>query len=233
MNILLLNAFLTLTVILSAGARPLDGPDPALPPSPIATADLLLHIYQLQPENASRIRRHHQMVLLSNYQESKASSDPNVLLLLENFESTNDQVDQKSPRSTRADQYYSGTDGYVDFYYLPRAKTAPTNNQYPYNHSPPSPVLQPPPRTATPVNKVGRSINTADLSVHQQEIPTSSDEESPDFLSTLVTIPQVWMHDLSHMIIQPLRKDKNPSAERDSFEYFGMVSLLDITIRPQ
>jgi hypothetical protein len=64
----------------------------------------------------------------------------------------------------------------------------------------------------------GRSISTANSSPNHSYI---TDDDPPDFLSTLVTLPQVWMHDLSHMIIQPLRKPS--SGERDSFEYFGMV----------
>lgn len=170
-----------------------------------------------------------------------ATSDPNILLMVENFQS-NQQWSESSvaPRLARdmsrdaepaepSDPEYmeTGTSrgNYYDVYIMPRRSRAPEPR-------PPHTSLLPPPsymHTATPrhynaaeyngqSNRVsGRSINSPIASPNQH----NDDDDPPDFLSTLVTLPQVWMHDLSHMIIQPLRKPS--SGERDSFEYFGMV----------
>ena len=166
-------------------------------------------------------------------------SDPNILLMVENFQSSHQWADEsgKSPRLTRdmssdsSDPPYMemGTSrgNYFDLWLVPR-------RNLPNDQVPPSASLIPPPlhAPATPSkqqqaesgatkngNRVsGRSISSAHMSPNHSD---HSDDDPPDFLSTLVTIPQVWMHDLSHMIIQPLRKPT--SGERDSFEYFGMV----------
>ncbi len=166
-------------------------------------------------------------------------SDPNLLLMVENFQSSHQwsAESSKSPRLTRdmssdnSDPPYleTGTSrgSYFDLWLVPR-------RNWPNDQVPPSASLIPPPlQTSASTSKQnvaessaakngnrvsGRSISSSHMSPNHSE---HSDDESPDFLSTLVTIPQVWMHDLSHMIIQPLRKPT--SGERDSFEYFGMV----------
>jgi hypothetical protein len=167
-----------------------------------------------------------------------AISDPNILLMVENFQ-LNQQWPESSvsPRLARdmsrdaepsePEYMETGTSrgNYYDLYIVPRrGRTA--------DPLPPATSLLPPPsymQATTPQhyyaeynaqqngNRVtGRSISSAGVSPNH-----NNDDDPPDFLSTLVTLPQVWMHDLSHMIIQPLRKPS--SGERDSFEYFGMV----------
>ena len=169
-----------------------------------------------------------------------ATSDPNILLMVENFQS-NQQWSESSAStrlardmsrddSTDPDEYLeTGTSrgNYYDVWIVPRRSR--TADPLP----PPTSLLTPPSymqvttskqynaeyNAQTSGNRVsGRSISTANSSPNHSY---STDDDPPDFLSTLVTLPQVWMHDLSHMIIQPLRKPS--SGERDSFEYFGMV----------
>lgn len=166
-----------------------------------------------------------------------AISDPNILLMMENFQSPG-WPSGNSARLTREMGSESSSDlphlesgtsrgNFYDLWLVPRR----TRTGEPLA---PSASLKPPPvqpaltsdiQTATEKspsksnNKVsGRSISSAHMSPNHSD---SSDDDPPDFLSTLVTIPQVWMHDLSHMIIQPLRKPQ--TGERDSYEYFGMV----------
>lgn len=173
-----------------------------------------------------------------DYGKDITTSDPNILLMLENFQSNPEWPESSvAPRLTRdmsrddSDPAYleTGTSrgNYYDVWLVPRSSR--TADPYP-----PSGSLLPPP-THNPVTTVkqhnaeysmqpggnrvaGRSISSANVSPNHSY---NSDDDAPDFLSTLVTLPQVWMHDLSHMIIQPLRKPS--SGERDSFEYFGMV----------
>lgn len=172
--------------------------------------------------------------------------DPNTTLMVENFQ-INQWPDQSSGGSARLTRQMSPTDDTSDPPYLETGTSRGTflwlvpRRTAPSDPPTPSAVLHPPPASqaasATPPvskekknedetsasksagNKVsGRSISQSPMVPNH---PGGTDDESPDFLSTLVTIPQVWMHDLSHMIIQPLRKPT--SGERDSFEYFGMV----------
>ena len=133
----------------------------------------------------------------------RPTADPNIVLMLENFETGSRS---SVPRPARD---MSGED--MDEMDSSR---------------PPSKYLSPPPapgvttRAKKNSNKVsGRSISSA----HASNQPVEEEEErGPDFLTSLVTIPQVWMSEVSHLIIQPLRKP-NP-GERDSYEYFGMVA---------
>lgn len=166
------------------------------------------------------------------------TSDPNILLMLENFQSKAEWPESSTAPRLARDMSRDDSDpasletgtsrgNYYDVWLVPRrSRTAD-----PY---PPSASLLPPPAhipvtTANQYNAEygmqaggnrvsGRSISSTNVSPNHSY---SSDDDAPDFLSTLVTLPQVWMHDLSHMIIQPLRKPS--SGERDSFEYFGMV----------
>lgn len=132
-------------------------------------------------------------------------SDPNVMLMLETFQSGGRS---RVPRPARD----MSTD----------AEEMDASQDVVYSR-PPSKFLAPPPANGRPVkssNKVtGRSISSS----HVSNQPVEEEEErGPDFLTSLVTIPQVWMSEVSHLIIQPLRKP-NP-GERDSYEYFGMVA---------
>jgi hypothetical protein len=170
-----------------------------------------------------------------------AISDPNILLMVENFQVNQQWAESSaSPRLARdmsrddssdpeSEYLETGTSrgNYYDLWIMPRRSRTP-------DPLPPPTSLLPPPsymqvttskqynaeyNAQTSGNRVsGRSISTTNSSPNHSY---NTDDDPPDFLSTLVTLPQVWMHDLSHMIIQPLRKPS--SGERDSFEYFGMV----------
>lgn len=161
-----------------------------------------------------------------------ATSDPNILLMVEHFQSQDWPATGNSARLTRGSDsseppyLETGTSrgNFYDLWLVPRRNSRS-------GEALPSSLVPPPLQSAATsdkqvatesgqknINKVsGRSISSS----HMSHNSGSSDEDTPDFLSTLVTIPQVWMHDLSHMIIQPLRKPS--SGERDSYEYFGMV----------
>lgn len=214
-----LNVHLLLTLILfhSAGARPLDGDSTALP-----AKDLLLFfpLPETETPNGSHIffvavQQEENPANRDNNKEALRYLDPNFLLLLEHFQPEVEWAGS-APRLTRAHPSTSptyshqSTRSYLDVMYMPRRRSGTDL---------PQTLVPPPTTTPAPANKVGRSISAADLAPNQPDV---AEDENPDFLSSLVTIPQVWMHDLSHMIIQPLRK--NPAGERDSYEYFGMVS---------
>ena len=255
--------FFVLTILLLTDAKPISNGN-RRSQEPIGfTPEMLLYLQLLQSDDGAirsvrgsgggvdRSAAGQSGVLLfvqptDNRNSGDVITDPNILLMLENFQS--DKWPQSGAGSTRLTRQMSPAEEAADPPYLETGTSrgtflwlVPRRNP---SADPPTPsaVLHPPPASqaavtaaavaATPshkseaesvaskaTNKVsGRSISSSQMSPNQSG---SADEESPDFLSTLVTIPQVWMHDLSHMIIQPLRKPS--SGERDSFEYFGMV----------
>lgn len=233
-------SLLLVTLIGVAGAKPLAGGSKQEAPQPNLANSKLTHrffpgmvfLYKLSQGMGERTKKAlsnspHQ-VLVVEYEsapqretDSSTPTDPNIVLLLQHFEAADEEEFSalSAERPTRdmstEDDDAQGNFGFLDLLFVPRRKWSHDQMTLASRLSPP------PPNPPVSINKVGRSINTADMGPNQPYHTEISDDESPDFLSSLVTIPQVWMHDLSQMIIQPLRKDKNPLGERDSFEYFG------------
>jgi len=236
-RLLLLVLFVTLIGV--AGAKPLAGgsyhdstqSNVADPKNFHRFFPGLVFLYKLSQgvkERTKHQRNSPHQVLVVGYEpapkaEANTSTpiDPNIVLLLQHFEAADEEElsalsAERPTRDMSIEDESENNRSFFDLLLIPRRK-------WPDDQMTLATRLSPPPLHNQPVaiNKVGRSISAAEMSPNQPYHTEISDDESPDFLSTLVTIPQVWMHDLSQMIIQPLRKDKNPLGERDSFEYFG------------
>jgi hypothetical protein len=229
---------LFVTLIGVAGAKPLAGgshhdssqTNVADPKNVHRFFPGLVFLYKLSQgvkERTKHQRHIPQQVLVIEYKpvpkpETNTSTpiDPNIVLLLQHFEAADEEEfsalsAERPTRDMSIEDESENNRSFFDLLLVPRRKWPDDQMTLATRLSPP------PPSPPVAINKVGRSISTADMGSNQPYHSEISDDESPDFLSTLVTIPQVWMHDLSQMIIQPLRKDKNPLGERDSFEYFG------------
>lgn len=184
--------------VLSSGARSLGGRAPG---NDSSRHDVLL-LLGLLGDQAPALDSASVLLLVDGGAGAGRPVDPNVVLMLENFEPGGRSSVPRPARDSSAE----------DMDEMDSAR-------------PPSKYLSPPPapgagtRAKKNSNKVsGRSISSA----HVSNQPVEEEERGPDFLTSLVTIPQVWMSEVSHLIIQPLRKP-NP-GERDSYEYFGMVA---------